>query len=270
MASRRQTLAEATSLLEQLKKANDASTATPILNKLKLIIAGFSWMPAGGKNATSEDAAEMALSREALEQAVLLSARTRDAAGFARNMAQLKPFYTDLRAALGDAAQSSREMLVTGLNLTRLIAAGARAEFHTELERIPNDLQGDRYIKFPVELEQYLEEGCFSKVLAARREVPSECYEPFVVSLADSVRDEMASCSERAYESLSVADAQRFLMFADEASFAAYAAARKWAVRGGRVWFARTDDNANGGAEVASADLMRETVAYAAELDRIV
>ena len=45
-----------------------------------------------------------------------------------------------------------------------------------------------RYIRFPIELEQFMMEGSYNKVLKARSEVPSDSYSLFVDILLGTVR----------------------------------------------------------------------------------
>ena len=53
------------------------------------------------------------------------------------------------------------------------------AEFHTELERLP-EIQNNIYIKHPVSLEQYSMEGSYNNVLLAKGNVPAASYNFFI------------------------------------------------------------------------------------------
>jgi 26S proteasome regulatory subunit N12 len=66
-----------------------------------------------------------------LEHGALLAVRARDLAGFERHVAQLQQLYALLESPL------KYELL--GLNLLRLLAVDRLAEFHTELELIPQN-----------------------------------------------------------------------------------------------------------------------------------
>jgi hypothetical protein len=61
------------------------------------------------------------------------------------------------------------------------------------------------------------------QVLGASQQLPGEFAAFYVAQLASTVRDEVASCSERAYASLPLGDAQRLMMFGSAQEAAAYA-----------------------------------------------
>jgi 26S proteasome regulatory subunit N12 len=62
------------------------------------------------------------------------------------------------------------------------------AHFHTELELIPLPAHDSLYIKQPLQLEQYIIEGSFTRVWDARADVPHESYLFFMDRLMDTVR----------------------------------------------------------------------------------
>ncbi|PNG99121.1 26S proteasome non-ATPase regulatory subunit RPN12B, partial [Tetrabaena socialis] len=82
--------------------------------------------------------------------------------------------------------------------------------------------QQDAAILQPVQLEQWLMEGAYNKVLAASKQGASEVHGLLLAQLATTVRDEAASCSEKAYERLRLADAQKMLLFDNEAALRVY------------------------------------------------
>ena len=55
-------------------------------------------------------------------------------------------------------------------------------------ELIPLEMQNTVFIQHPILLEQYLMEGSYHKVLAARKEVPATEYSYFMDSLMVTVR----------------------------------------------------------------------------------
>ena len=107
-----------------------------------------------GVQLTNEQVQEVLLVRETLEYATLLSSKTKDLASFERHVNQVKSYYSRT-----DVERSSREYLVLGLNLLRLLAQNRIAEFHTELELIPVNQHNNMYIKQPIDMELYLMEG---------------------------------------------------------------------------------------------------------------
>ena len=55
------------------------------------------------------------------------------------------------------------------------------------------------YIKHPVSLEQYIMEGSYNKVLSLKGNVPAESYNYFFDILLNTVREEIASCLEKVF-----------------------------------------------------------------------
>ena len=108
--------------------------------------------------------------------------------------------------------QSDMEHTLVGLNLLRLLVQNRIAEFHTELEVIPAAAQESVYVKQSIMLEQWLMEGAYNKVMNARTNAPGIDYaQHFLDALTDTVKEELAACSSRAYDSLSLADAKRIM-----------------------------------------------------------
>ena len=77
------------------------------------------------------------------------------------------------------------------MNLIRLLTQNRIADFHTTLESLPlpaDSLTSNPYIAHPINLEQWLMEGSYSKVWNAREEAPTEEYKFFVDSLMGTIR----------------------------------------------------------------------------------
>jgi 26S proteasome regulatory subunit N12 len=91
--------------------------------------------------------------------------------------------------------------------------------------------------------------------------------------LVGTIRSEIASCSEKAYTSLPISNAKNLLFLDSEGSVIAFAEARDWVVRDGRIYFplqqeqgARTEKEIL----VASGTVIENTIGYARELETIV
>lgn len=109
---------------------------------------------------------------------------------------------------------SSNQPPLLGLSLLRLLSSNAIASFHTTLETLPPSLVADSpYLQHPVNLERWLMEGSYSKVWRSRDQVPQEEYRFFVDGLMETIRHEIASCEEKAYDSLPLNDAATLLFF---------------------------------------------------------
>uniref|UniRef100_A0A915PKT4 CSN8/PSMD8/EIF3K domain-containing protein n=1 Tax=Setaria digitata TaxID=48799 RepID=A0A915PKT4_9BILA len=116
----------------------------------------------------------------------------------------------------GSSENWSNKWLMVGLNLMYLLATNQHVQFHMLLEQISQDIQQNNpYINTPVKLEQSLIEGAYHKIILTEKNIPSPYYELFMRISMDTVRDEIASCMERAFIKISQCDAARLLLFND-------------------------------------------------------
>ncbi|KII94672.1 hypothetical protein PLICRDRAFT_148736 [Plicaturopsis crispa FD-325 SS-3] len=231
--------------------------------KIGLIEAGI-LLPTG--NPTPDD---LFVARDILEIGAYWSIRTRDVPSFDRYFSQLQTFYTDYSSSL---PPSKREFPIRGLNLIRLLTQNRIADFHTTLESLPlpaDEIGGNPYISHPVNLERWLMEGSYSKVWNAREEAPAEEYKFFIDSLMGTIRNEIASCEETAYESLPLKDAATLLFFKTQSELLTFAQQRGWEVNltGGTISFARKGEEQ---LEIPKQKLIAANLSYARELEQIV
>ncbi|KAJ0526708.1 putative proteasome component (PCI) domain, 26S proteasome non-ATPase regulatory subunit Rpn12 [Helianthus annuus] len=196
---------------------------------------------------------ELTLARDIYEHAVVLSVKMEDQDAFERDFFQLKPYYTDVGNRL---PQSPQEI----------------AEFHTELELLSANALENPCIKHAVELEQSFMEGAYNRVLTARQTVPHETYVYFMDLLARTVRDEIAGCSEKAYDSLKVEDARQMLLLSSDKELFEYIKEEhpEWEVKNGWLVFNKAKESAASCKEIPSLQLINQTLSYARELERIV
>jgi len=246
---------------------NSFDTCNNLLSQLKVKLTELPGLPPLFKpSATAVQ--ELLLARDIFEHAVVLSVKMEDQDAFERHFLQLKSYYTDTRGLI---SPSEQEYPILGLNLLRLLVQNRIAEFHTELELLPPEAHENPCIKHAVELEQSFMEGAYNRVLSARQAVPHETYVYFMDLLAKTVRDEIAGCSEKAYDSLSVADAKKILMFSSDRELQGYVIEDhpNWEIRGSSVYFQKVKDLAPC-KEIPSLQLINQTLGYARELERIV
>jgi 26S proteasome regulatory subunit N12 len=190
----------------------------------------------------------------------------------------------------------------------RLLAANDIAGFHTMLEELaattselallsygipqPADhacmtrlvdiaagfdqLMNDKYTKFPLDLERWLMEGSYSKVWSARASSPLPENQIFLDQLIQTVRNEIASCGERAYTSLPLHDAAVLLFFQNREELLQFASQRKgWSVNPtaevitfeGTIGDERDEANK---AELPKERVVDTILGYARELETIV
>ncbi|KAL1918242.1 uncharacterized protein VTP21DRAFT_3508 [Calcarisporiella thermophila] len=207
------------------------------------------------------------MTREILEIGAFWSVRIRDIASFERYYSQLKTYYSDYSSYL---PPSENMYPLTGLNLLRLLSQNRISEFHMSLEQLdPELLHGNAYIRHPVQLEQCLMEGSYNKVWHARSEVPAEEYAFFVDILMETIRNEIASCSEKAYASLPLHDMATMLFFNNMEGVLTFAKQRGWNVNPAeqKIYFSTSNDEK---VELHSEDIINRSLLYARELERIV
>lgn len=261
-------LSAASAGLVQLQGAfgkGDLAACKQLLSRLKLELTKLPALPPVYEQSANAQQ-QLLLARQVLELAVYLSVKQGDEAAFERNYAQLRVYYADARALL---PPSDQEASLTALNLLRLLVQNRIAEFHTELEVVPQQVLASNEVAQVVELEQWLMEGAYNKVLDARARAANEYWHHFLDQLSSTVRDEVASCSECAYASLTLADAQALLMLGSQAEAEAYAKQRGWEVAAGRITFKPAADK-EGGAPLPSLEIISHCLNYAREVERIV
>ena len=90
--------------------------------------------------------------------------------------------------------------------------------------------------------------------------------------LIGTIRSEIASCSEKAYPSLPIANAKNLLFLDSEGSVIQFAHERGWVVRDGRIYFPLQAGEMGEEKEilVASGQVIENAIGYARELETIV
>ena len=160
-------------------------------------------------SSSSVSSSGLVVAREMLEIGAFYSVRIGDIGAFDRYISLLTPFYD------ATLEPSSNYEPLLGLRLLRLLSSNQISAFHTLIETLPPALvNASRYLQHPVSLERWLMEGSYSKVWRLSRQAPpQEEYKFFVDLLMDMIRNEIASCEEKAYDSLALHDAATLLFF---------------------------------------------------------
>ncbi|BGP13157.1 hypothetical protein JCM10213_000265 [Rhodosporidiobolus nylandii] len=225
----------------------DATRIRGLLSQLKIELSTLSLLvpsPSSFTAPSTEELGALTTAREVLELGALFSVRTDDLAGFDRYMALLGGYYGDLAAAL---RPSPHESALLSLSLLRLLSQNRIAEFHTLLETLgaagdkKKSVLESKEVSWVLQLERSLMSGSYSRVwslcsatpsssssAAAAEPLPLAEFARFTPSLLATVRAEIAACDERAYESLSVADARTLLFMETEDEVRAFAKERGW------------------------------------------
>lgn len=160
----------ATNKFVSLMKSGDFDAASALMGKIKLLIIQFG--VASGASKLSDNAKhEIAASISALEAFVVYSVRTADDESFSRYYSQLKSYYS-----MVPISATPNQPKVLGLNLLRLLVDNRLAEFHSELELLPQECVESKLVKFPVLLERSLMEGMYSQVLTACKSFPDPLF----------------------------------------------------------------------------------------------
>lgn len=264
MASMNEAVALHDQLSQEWRKGSgrDLEKIRSLLQALKVRLTELCFLPGAGSQPSKQ---ELVLARDTLEIGAQWSIAGRDIPSFERYMSQLKCYYFDYG---NDLDESPYQAELLGLNLLSLLAQNRLSEFHTELELLRADeLQKNTYLRYPVALEQYLMEGCYNKVLLCYSNAPAVSYRFFLDVMSATVRDEIASCMEKAYGHMTVADAQRLLVIENESELSEYSKGRGWCHVDGEFRFSTQDEPEKA---IPAEKLIFRALDYAKELERIV
>lgn len=283
-------------ILKQLHSnisSNNHKTSQQLLTKAKIALLHHNALVPSSQSSPKV----LELAQQTLELGALISIRLEDPPAFTRYYQQLQPFYSlpsDKYSALRKHSQRSK---ITGLYLLLLLSQGDYAGFHTLLEGLEvaadhstRSLEEDDSIQYPIRLESWLMEGSYDRVWEETKSerVPSEEFAIFSnvrtlkafgqfpqltrrQILVNTIRAEVASCSERAYGSIPIANAKNLLFLDSEGSVVSFSEGRGWHVKDGRIDFPDYEAAA-GEADVLgmSGQVIENTLGYARELETIV
>lgn len=233
-----------------------------LLKQLKIEMLSLSFMPTEDKEASVP---ESLLCREILEIGVRWSVAVKNTKSFEHYFSQLLTYYTDFESVL---PVSPYKCEILGLNLLHLLCQNRIAEFHMFLEMIPSeDMMSNVYILHCIQLERFIMEGSYNKIIIGRDNVPSPGYVFFIETLIDTIREEIAGCIEHAFESIQARDLGKLLFLDTIKQVEAFAQQREWASTDGKYVF---PEKAVVAEKVLRNDLISTSICYAQELERIV
>mmetsp|Transcript_2456 Transcript_2456/g.4068 ORF Transcript_2456/g.4068 Transcript_2456/m.4068 type:complete len:261 (+) Transcript_2456:126-908(+) len=252
--------------LRKLAEGGKVDQGLEVLRKAKIALTELNYLPPNQEKSKTS-AKERKIARDVYESAVLLSVAAQDISMLERHLLLLRPFNFDYRDELGDSKQRS-EMIA--LELLTLLVDSRLAEFHSLLELVPMNERQNKYTMFVVELEQYLMEGSYNKVLAARKRTPSKTYSWLLEVLEETVREEIASCIEAAYPSIKLSSAQKLMNLPSSKALEEFCASKEsWSVEGNMIKF-KGEELGDLADQIPSHQLITENLNYAHELERIV
>eukprot|EP00758_Cryptobia_borreli_P014662 Tbor_TRINITY_DN5943_c0_g1::TRINITY_DN5943_c0_g1_i5::g.19200::m.19200/K03031/PSMD8, RPN12; 26S proteasome regulatory subunit N12 len=273
-------IAKAAASFQKFRKANETGNDDECMKYLTELKRYFIQFPtflnpvgltSGAPSPTAQQ--EIILIRETLEHAVLFCARTKNMSEFETYFLQLRVYYNDFSNVGGGGwvlPPSALKTLITGLNLVRLLVTSRTAEFHSVIEKIPIQDRNTLYIKFPIQLQRYLMEGSYNKLLHARTLAPCNEFVPVVEMLESTVRSEVLGCIPKSYAELSVAEAAKMLMISHPAEMDAHANRLGWNKDSTGTKFVFQENTAAAKKEVVFSDLLANQIRFASELQRIV
>ncbi|OQN99741.1 hypothetical protein B0A48_14511 [Cryoendolithus antarcticus] len=256
----------------QSLKPNTLSTAPSLLSRAKLALLKLDALIPSPKTSP----AHLELAQTVLELGAFTSIHLRDTDSFTRYYQYLQPFYSlQTGSKHGRGKKGGNREKVTGLYLLLLLSGGDYAGFHTVLEGLEGSGEESEFIAYPVRLEQALMEGSYDRVWGETKgeRVPSEEFGVFSEVLINTIRSEIASCSERAYPSLPISNAKNLLFLDSEGAVVQFAQSRGWVAKDGRIWFPEQEaENAAAERDVVSASgaVIENTLGYARKLETIV
>lgn len=260
-------LEEANKVLNQLRgtfDAGDVEGGKTMLATMKILMLDF---PIGDEITE----AHRAIAVSALEMGVLISVFDQDLDAFARNLSQLKPYYTSFSASTSVTPQNSQKCHILGLNLMYLLVENNLSEFHAELELLSSEEASTPHVSFPINLERQLMVGSYDEVLQAGAHVPDPSYSFFMDNLLQTVRDSIADCLEVGYKTMKLSDAVGLMRFESEEELRGYMEEYRddWIVEGGVLCF-QPPEGGSKASDIPSMKLIAQSLTYATELERIV
>lgn len=188
---------------------------------------------------------------------------------------QIKQFYFDYKYLL---PQSQRMEYFCGLFLLHLLSQNRITEYCSELELLELQHFDNQYISLPVDIEHYISEGNYSKLLSLQNALTDPSYLYYLSKLNSSIRYEVARSAERSFTSVSIVDACEMLLLKDQNELIAFInqEAQKndgeqeitWQIQDSRVCFKESVNKDK--IVIPSNKIMTDTLKLAYELEKII
>ncbi|KAL7066023.1 SAC3/GANP family protein [Cryptosporidium serpentis] len=265
---------------EYEKNNSENSHLTYMILRLKILLTQ---LPSLQSCSEEVDQTELLLARDVLELATFISIKQKDIATFERNVMELFIFYNDYKEII---SPSKNESVIRGIYLVHLLSCDRIGEFHIALEHILHKDRESQCISYSIELEHYLTDGNYNKIMEIRNKVPLSEYSFFIDKLVDTCRGKVAKCIEQSYEKISLDKLQNMMKFTDTDDLIRFINNMssvdfenikisdtdtlekriKWDLIGDTVVFTSVDQPANN----TTLDLIQNSLGYAIELERII
>lgn len=225
---------------------------------------------------------DLAAARQLLEIAIIVSIfANKDQTEIERLISEVQAFYSPSL----ELPPSGQEEKVFGIYLLLALTNNRTSEFHSALEGI-EDPESNKYMKYPILLERWLMEGAYDKAWKAitdTTQFPSKEFMFLMKSnsenLEATIRNEIALCLEKGYDSLPAASAKYLLYLksdADLETFVAERAERGWELKAQSLLFKTevekriAEDELEQEEETNEENLIGNLLEYAAKVDVII
>lgn len=199
---------------------------------------------------------------------------------FESSFASLRPFYLCPQLHAQREANTEATKIIS-LYLIYLLSQGLISKFHVELEYIYNtvtfDVDHDKYLKYPIELEKSLMEGDYIKIWKLLQNdalLPCPECRHFKDTLVNTLRYEIAKSLEKTNRKIPISNCKTLLYFPQEQSDLAFEQAVKleldvsgWEFKDGFIHFQperKTDSISD------NAAIIKNVLSYAELIESIV
>ncbi|CAX44090.1 26s proteasome regulatory subunit, putative [Candida dubliniensis CD36] len=224
---------------------------------------------------------DLRIAQRILEIGALSSLLTNNYSGFENYFAQLRPFYANPKLHNLQKVHINTDITkITSLYLLYLLSQGLISKFHVELEVIYNssqyDVQQDKYLQFPINLESNLMEGNYIKIwklLKEEKNLPCQEYTHFVDTLINALRFEIAKSLEKTYDSIPISNCKNLLYLPQELSDSNFEKTLKetyqvdnWKFEDGVIYFAKNENET----DADNQSVIKNLLGYAEQIESIV
>ncbi|KAG7662315.1 rpn12 [[Candida] subhashii] len=246
--------------------------------KIELIKHGL-LIPKVTNTSTKDQINDLKIAQRILEIGALSSLLTNNYQGFENYFAQLRPFYTCNGLHKRKHINTDATKIIS-LYLLYLLSQGLISKFHIELELIYNspqyDVEQDKYLLFPINLESNLMEGNYIKIwklLKEEKNLPCKEYIHFIDTLITALRFEIAKSLEKTYESIPISNCKNLLYLPQEQSDSSFEKLLRetlevdnWKFENGIIYFTKNETELN----VDNESVIKNVLGYAEQIESIV
>ncbi|KAF7457523.1 putative 26S proteasome regulatory subunit RPN12 [Cryptosporidium felis] len=261
-------------LLQQFAKgsAGNLNTLSTLIKQMKILLID---LPTSSLSSKEIEVTEAAIARDVLELSLLVCIMKEDSVGFERDFLNLQRYYFDFETTL---AKSKNQDMIKGLYLLFLLSRDRIGDFHVFLETISEKDQDNTFISCAKDLELYLLDGNYSKIMQMQSSLPTPNYQAFFNQLVNTCREKVAKCIECSYNKIGIGKLKNMMRFSNDQELISFinkispssmedsrSQSIQWKLIDNAVYFERKDP-----LPTSNLDLISNALGYAIELERIV